>query len=286
MSTSLSPRSAPTTVHPTRQQLDELDALLQRMLELPVSAAEEDAAAVRKPETESDRLEPRVLTMPARNEANDATAGDSETDENGEAWVPLRSSWQPSAQTWGPLAKQWQEAQQAGQTLPKVPRKKSPAPQRLPKAEEDEESVRTESVVARRRSVEPQPEFLHGTTASESNEASDSAPLPTSWQVDANAASEPLEPLPSLKALLPPLAAPTAERSPEPAPTTYEPPLPAFLWPFAAIDTLFDGCLLVLGPLGKPMRSRPGKSFLGAIGLLCLTGAAVLAALDWFGWTW
>src|SRR5579883_1698020 len=41
MSTSLSPRSAP--VHPTRQQLDELDALLQRMLDLPVNQVDEPA---------------------------------------------------------------------------------------------------------------------------------------------------------------------------------------------------------------------------------------------------
>jgi hypothetical protein len=41
MTTSLSPRSAP--VHPTRQQLDELDALLQRMLDLPVNQIDEGA---------------------------------------------------------------------------------------------------------------------------------------------------------------------------------------------------------------------------------------------------
>ena len=43
MSTSVTPRPA-GPVHPTRQQLDELDALLQRMLELPVNQLEESAA--------------------------------------------------------------------------------------------------------------------------------------------------------------------------------------------------------------------------------------------------
>src|SRR5436305_2011466 len=43
MSTSVSPRPA-TSAHPTRQQLDELDALLQRMLDLPVQPADELAA--------------------------------------------------------------------------------------------------------------------------------------------------------------------------------------------------------------------------------------------------
>src|SRR6185437_3747726 len=40
MTTSVSTRS-PGTLNPTRQQLDELDALLQRMLELPVNKLEE-----------------------------------------------------------------------------------------------------------------------------------------------------------------------------------------------------------------------------------------------------
>src|SRR5919199_1380641 len=42
MSTPLAPTSRTSApVHPTRQQLDELDALLQRMLDLPVNQLEE-----------------------------------------------------------------------------------------------------------------------------------------------------------------------------------------------------------------------------------------------------
>src|SRR5271154_1577948 len=43
MSTSRSSRTG-TSIHPTRQQLEELDALLQRMLELPVNQVEETQA--------------------------------------------------------------------------------------------------------------------------------------------------------------------------------------------------------------------------------------------------
>ena len=121
MSTSTAPRS--TGVHPTRQQLDELDALLQRMLALPVSSVEEESEARKPTETPpqaaTDRPEAHVLPMPNRPPAEPLPAHDDEGEHgDDEAWVPLRSTWQPSAQTWGPLAKQWQEAQQAAQAAP------------------------------------------------------------------------------------------------------------------------------------------------------------------------
>ena len=46
MSMSVSRRSS-ATGHPTRQQLDELDALLKRMLDLPVNRLEDEADAIR-----------------------------------------------------------------------------------------------------------------------------------------------------------------------------------------------------------------------------------------------
>ncbi len=277
MSTSLSPRSS-AAVHPTRQQLDELDALLQRMLELPVNgAAEEPAAEKSEPAPEADSARP-------------APGVDADADDK-EAWVPLRSSWQPSAQTWGPLAKQWQEAQQAGQALPQPAAKKS----NPPPPTEEESGPRIEVISASKilalstgqkatsvRDIGPL------TSAVEGEEPRSKAAAPTAWRVDA-AANEPLEPLPSLKKLLAPLApAFSAEKKLEPAaaPTRYEPPLSPWQWPFALIDSVFDGCLLLLGPLSRPLRSRGGKTFLGVVGLLCLTGAAAVTALDWFGWTW
>src|SRR5436309_3247602 len=59
MSASLSSRSKTTAVHPTRQQLDELDALLRRMLELPVNQIDEELAAARE-----DARQPRPVPPP------------------------------------------------------------------------------------------------------------------------------------------------------------------------------------------------------------------------------
>ncbi len=59
MMTSVSPH-APVRLNPTRQQLDELDSLLQRMLELPVNTLDEEEEM----EAEAARMEPPLPPMP------------------------------------------------------------------------------------------------------------------------------------------------------------------------------------------------------------------------------
>jgi hypothetical protein len=110
-------------VHPTRQQLDELDALLRRMLDLPVSPPEE----ARGPHTEETPTQPPeapklresasppvsyVVVQTAQKEQPEesSAAGPADTKGEAESWIPFRSSWQPSAQTWGPLAESWHHA--------------------------------------------------------------------------------------------------------------------------------------------------------------------------------
>jgi hypothetical protein len=101
------PPPRPTPAPATRQQLDELDALLRRMLDQPESAPAADAPAAGAPP---------------------ASGGAAESDEDG--WVPLRSAWQPSAQTWQPLVESWAQAQSArGPGTPPAPR---PAPDSAP----------------------------------------------------------------------------------------------------------------------------------------------------------
>ncbi len=51
-------------LHPTRQQLDELDALLQRMLALPVHPLEEGAVAAGDPDTRAEVDVPREPALP------------------------------------------------------------------------------------------------------------------------------------------------------------------------------------------------------------------------------
>jgi hypothetical protein len=169
-------------------------------------------------------------------------------DGNAEEWVPLRSSWQPSAQTWGPLARQWQ-AQQESRT--KRSRPHAEAPDHAPGARSFREADHEES-------VQEEGEALR--------------PLPSSWKADARAAT-------------PVAVAPPTKPVETPA-SADQPPLPIALWPFAAIDTVFDTLLKLTGPAGRGLRSPGGKSVLGGIGVLAFVAAAALLAADWFGWTW
>jgi hypothetical protein len=49
------------------------------------------------------------------------------------------------------------------------------------------------------------------------------------------------------------------------------------------VNVLFDLLLWPLGPLGTALRSRPGRSFLGMVGLGCLAAAGAWALLDYLG---
>ena len=156
MSTSVSRRSS-APVHPTRQQLEELDALLKRMLELPVNPLEEAAEAEEAaPPTATARSEgapavspPEAMRGPHRPALTQvpetpAAAVNYQTPDAGEAdlhprvvaaappaenpagtagdWIPLTSSWRPSARTWKPLSEAWRQAQTGTGAPPSRPR--------------------------------------------------------------------------------------------------------------------------------------------------------------------
>jgi hypothetical protein len=134
---------------PTRQQLDELDALLQRMLDLPVNKLDDGqgveapppgadgtgAAAsgltaalpevprppvqyvvVETPPAEVSSGSPGALAAQAPPSPADPATGPDAPDAGD--WVPLRSAWRPSAQTWGPLAESWWQAQSGEKPQP------------------------------------------------------------------------------------------------------------------------------------------------------------------------
>jgi hypothetical protein len=126
MSSPLPPRPA----HPTRQQLDELDALLRRMLDVPESAAAAPAPPEGPPAPPPG---PAVSYRVIQQAAPSPPGADAPPEE--EQWVPLRSAWQPSPHTWGPLAESWQQAQ-AGRGTPAPPRVEAPPPPPAPPARE------------------------------------------------------------------------------------------------------------------------------------------------------
>ena len=142
--------------HPTRQQLDELDALLRRMLE-PDSAPEPAAETPPEPPP-GPAVSYRVIQPAAEGPA--ATAADT-TKPDEEQWVPLRSTWQPSPHTWGPLAESWQQAQAARGAPPGPPDSPSPpAPTPAPEAATPPPIIRPVSGFVQRQPEPTGPEAL------------------------------------------------------------------------------------------------------------------------------
>jgi hypothetical protein len=266
-------------VHPTRQQLDELDALLQRMLDLPVNqvddepdepeAAAEPPISYRVPIAESaPSLEPRVVPAeeslrpppprPAEQapppvfEAPPAVQAPTAREPGPDDWVRLASTWQPSAQTWQPLAQSWQQASRPGE------RPVAPMPPPAPPAPVQSFPVS--------RPVES-PEVM-------------SAPVPVKPVQPTVSSSDDLADL-----VIPPM--PVAEtKAPDPKQVERGPGYAWWQWPFVPANVVFDVATLALGPLGAGMRSRAGRNFLAAIGIGCMAAAAVVVAADEFGWIW
>ena len=253
MSTSLSPRSSGSSGHPTRQQLDELDALLQRMLALPVNQAGDEVAAeintlsrtaATRPEPVSYRTPDHAdAQTPAEQHAeaasapaprlDDAHVDSASADDDPDGWVPLSSTWKPSPHTWKPLAQSWQQPRSGPPSTPP-----------------------TQETAANRE----QP----------SEEAVTPKPTPVAQAVPAKTE-------PKLGGIV---AAPSA-------PPPEEPPLPGWLQPLVWFNMAFDVLLLPWGPPGRWLRRDGGGRYvLGVAGILCLVAAGVLSVLFWFGWTW
>src|SRR5262249_38800656 len=90
---------------------------------------------------------------------------------------------------------------------------------------------------------------------------------------------KPLAPMTAPK----PISVPTP-RSPQAPPQEDEPArIPWVFWPLLLVNWLFDLALLPSGALGRTLRTRGGRSFLGMVGLGCLAAACAWALLDYLG---
>ncbi len=245
MSISLSQRPSGTSANPTRQQLDELDALLQRMMDLPVNKPDADgptppvsyttpdemdgpADELPAPKIDFQALKQRLAAQADRQAPAPPTAPADDAN-----WVPLSSTWQPSSLTWKPLAQSLQQPQ---------------------------------------------------TSAAQAAEESPAAVLPAKevpvWEPVPTRPSETAAPADAFRDLGVDRPAPAAPVGP-PAPA----PIAPWATPLVFVNGLFDWCLLPLGPVGRFLGRRRGRLGLALVGAACLVAAAVLLFVDWIGWT-
>jgi hypothetical protein len=254
---------------PTRQQLDELDALLKKMLELPVQAVEEanvppppvipTRPSLRPvPATEPIRTLPSAYTvvetaspevpgtpLPADPVQEQAAARLREEAE----WQQYQSSWQPSAQTWGPLAETWRQTQPLA--VPAVPEGANRLASEMPGfPTESYPSVRTQTVEI----AEPLPQ---------------------------DRLASPIVPEPAT----PPVSRPEMPAQ-APAQSTNGHAVSVLLWPLVILNGCFDLPTYLLGPVGRWLRSPDGGGWLLFLGLLSFVAAALVVLMDGIGWNW
>jgi hypothetical protein len=188
--------------------------------------------------------------------AEDLARLQSELSKPPEEWVPFHSSWQPSEQTWKPLAETWEQARKAPESSPTPdPEAEAGQPARMP----PERPVPPPDARPRLRDF-PRVTMPVAPRPSDAPSPASSPDRQTAPAADASAQTK-IAPLPS----------------------TPSPPLPAL--PLVWFNAAFDALLTPFGPPGRWLKGKGGRGVLGAVGLLCLAGAAALAAYDGFGWT-
>lgn len=300
MTTTVTTRAA-GKLNPTRQQLDELDALLQRMLDLPVQPPEKSEQA----KLEEPVEEPEPPPPPAK-------AEEEKRQEEKEAPVPSHSTFRLPPAAVPSVSYMFVE---------------TASPRPLPPASGFE--PRPPMLTPRLVPVTPPPETPASPPVQEAGEAEEWVPLRSTWQPSAQTWPPLAASWHQANSGAPAAAAPgpIADSRPTPMPPPHAEPamtveLPA---PLGASETLhealnselqtpeepqlslpvedapvvvswpllplvwfnqgFDACLAPLGVPGHWLCGR-GRTVFGFLGLACLAAAAAIAVGAGMGWSW
>jgi uncharacterized coiled-coil protein SlyX len=311
MTTSVSTRTL-GTLNPTRQQLDELDALLQRMLELPVNKVEdaqpseaEDQAEETPPPPAPARASapPPPLPSPIANAPGSprpsalpmayvvVETASPRPLPRASGFEPRPSALAPRLVPVTPLDALEKEPEAAAPVEPSpVP---TPAPEPAPEAPPQAPPTSEETWVPLRSTWQPSPQTW--------------PPLADSWHQAKKAPPEPL-PSPHLETMLPreePAETPAPvsrsvlelDSSDTPAVDALEPKEsppseaapasePLLLLPLLWFNQGFDACLAPLGAPGRWLCGPRGRQVLGIVGLTSLAAAIAIAVHAGMGWTW
>jgi hypothetical protein len=306
MSTSVSRRS-PSAVHPTRQQLDDLDALLKRMLDLPVNRLEDetDDEAGAPPSAEEEVGPTPLMSAPepirgphrpafarapgaeaAAPSVNYNTTDATEADLKPRVIIVTSNSPANETNSAAEAAAQAapataEETSQRGHAEDWVPLTSSWRPSSRtwkPLTEAWEQAQGIDKETGRQGDKETRRQG-DKETSGEHGQVSEPGSV-----VELETHSVPLVSLSPclLVSLSSADSRPTQRATPPPSPPEL---MPWSLWPVVAFNYVFDACLAPWGPAGRWLKGPTGRALLGILGLLCLTAAAALAAADWIGWT-
>jgi hypothetical protein len=305
MTTSVSPRAA-GTLNPTRQQLDELDALLQRMLELPVHPLDKpEQAKAEEPAEEPPPPAPIPQERPtlAVRSISHQPANAGRSPQQTAVRLPMPPVSYTVVETASPRplpAASGFEPRPSMLTPRLVP--VTPPPPQTPPAPPAEEASEAESWVPLRSTWQPSastwPPLAESWHQANSPATPVSAPQPIAEQrpsptpqpepVSVDLPFSPIVPAPIAENVTVPMQeeeAPAAQPQPslsaEDAPAAVSWPLLPLVW----FNQGFDACLAQLGAPGQWLSGN-GRAVLGFIGLVCLAAAVAIAVNTGMGWSW
>jgi hypothetical protein len=305
------PRTPGGSVQGTRQQLDELDALLQRMLTLPVSPGDGFPAAttpsVQPPFPEEEWVPPAAQATYPPPPPPRPTPPPSPSQQRGypASYMVIETAtppfFDPNDAGLGPRKISAEPRQQASPySYP------TPVPGGRHQLVEDTPHDPIAEAARAQLSMPDEGEWVPLQSTWQPS-AQTWKPLAETWeQSRGSAPPRPTMPEPPMmsswrESVIPPpppgyeelqRAAtppqPTAPASPEPPPPQVAAPperTPLLLAPVVWFNKGFDLMLAPLGPVGRWFRGPTGRTVLGTVGLLCLAGAIGFGVLERFGWT-
>lgn len=284
----MSSRSSGGTLNPTRQQLDELDALLQRMLKLPVNQLEDPPSGPDSIEAGHNREQESAPSVPATTSSLSA-ARTRWTNQDSEEAARNRLAMLPPQKTDATPLPSRPELKLAPREVTETDTPPPPAPPKETPTDDDDSadwvplraawqpSAQTwqplaqswkQAQAARRRSpsrpAAEQPAPIPEKPAPQRLPAlDDQTPMPTPFRPMVPTAPEPVTPPPAIEE---------------------DPPLGQAWLPLLWFDRVFDLWLDLWGPLGNFFRKPTGRNLLGISGLLCLGTAIAWLFCDLFAW--
>jgi hypothetical protein len=303
MPTSISMRT-PASLNTTRQQLDELDTLLKRMLALPVNQLDvKDEAEAEAAEDAAEEPPPAPITQPTAAEPIAAPIAAPMSymvvETASPRPLPPASGFEPRPSLLKPTPPEnVAKAMEPAATV-------APAPSESPAAESEawvplrstwQPSAQTWQPLAdswrQANGAAPAPAVV---PAPIPNPPSDSAqPTPVLIEIEAAAAqatpsseiqipsSEPQNAEPKTQNSVVGKSEPPLSLTAEDAPSEPSSLLLPLLW----FNQGFDSCVAPLGTAGRWLCGPNGRQMLGIAGLACLAAAVVVAISTGMAWTW
>jgi hypothetical protein len=319
------PRRPPEGAHPTRQQLDELDTLIQHMLALPVSPGEADhppselsqnqpagERGVSTPWT-SSHSPPLPAPSPAPGFSGPGTSSmlgngkGSESPPAGPAKpltghltflttpleTPALSTSPPRVLAPKPSEEELKSSLSLKARIEKlalvVPELSPPPPGPVDRQGPADQSATALAPTPRAPAPEPGPERPPPSRINleelAARVAGSSPPPPPGKERPSPESPPPSSPTQLVTRAGVPLL-PALEYGGMPPLPKGPQPLPLVLKPLLWINQLFDVGTWLLGPPGRWLRGPRGRLFLGWTGLGLLAAAAAWAVLGWIGWIW